>query len=111
MVTKNFCAVVATERYYEAAAVYTSSSLDNNNERHQKWTQMAENLGRGLAERSTELVYGGGSRGLMGVVSLAALEAGGKIQGWLLPEFVQTGEDEYDYPQKPHDRMALDIGD
>jgi len=37
----------------------------------------AAGLGRLLAERKIELVYGGGNIGLMGVLADAALEAGG----------------------------------
>ena len=41
----------------------------------------AELLGKTLAERGLELVYGGGNVGLMGVVADACLAAGGKVVG------------------------------
>ncbi len=41
----------------------------------------AEALGQMLAERSIELVYGGGNVGLMGIVADACLAAGGKAVG------------------------------
>ena len=41
----------------------------------------AEALGKLLAERGIELVYGGGNVGLMGVVADACLAAGGKVVG------------------------------
>ena len=41
----------------------------------------AEALGQMLAERSIELVYGGGNVGLMGIVADACLAAGGKVVG------------------------------
>ncbi|MEA2134217.1 MAG: hypothetical protein QOC68_2126 [Solirubrobacteraceae bacterium] len=41
----------------------------------------AGDLGRGLAERGIELVYGGAHVGLMGVVADAALEGGGRVVG------------------------------
>lgn len=45
------------------------------------WRRAAERLGRGLAERGIELVYGGGTIGLMGEVANAALAAGGRVIG------------------------------
>lgn len=47
----------------------------------------AEALGAGLARAGMQLVYGGGSIGLMGVVAEAALQAGGKVTG-VIPEFL-----------------------
>jgi hypothetical protein len=44
-------------------------------------------LGRGIAERSLGLVYGGGSIGLMGVVADAALAAGGEVVG-VIPDVI-----------------------
>ena len=41
----------------------------------------ARELGRSIARRGLELVFGGGHIGLMGVVADAALEAGGKVIG------------------------------
>jgi uncharacterized protein (TIGR00730 family) len=40
-------------------------------------------VGRLLAGEGIELVYGGGSVGLMGVVADAALEAGGRVVGYI----------------------------
>lgn len=45
----------------------------------------AEDLGRLLAERRIELVYGGGNVGLMGVLADACLAAGGLVTG-IIPE-------------------------
>ncbi len=45
------------------------------------YAEVANRLGRILAERDTTLVYGGGHVGLMGVVADAALEAGGEVIG------------------------------
>jgi uncharacterized protein (TIGR00730 family) len=45
----------------------------------------AEKLGRLLATRGIELVYGAGNIGLMGAVADACLEAGGKVIG-VIPE-------------------------
>jgi uncharacterized protein (TIGR00730 family) len=45
------------------------------------WRRAAERLGRGLAERGVELVYGGGTIGLMGEIADAAIAAGGRVTG------------------------------
>jgi uncharacterized protein (TIGR00730 family) len=45
------------------------------------YRQMAQALGRELANRGIGLVYGGASRGLMGATADAALEAGGEVIG------------------------------
>ena len=53
--------------------------------RRPEYQAAAERLGRLLAERRIELVYGGGNVGLMGVVADACLEAGGSVNG-VIPE-------------------------
>ncbi|MGE0734962.1 MAG: TIGR00730 family Rossman fold protein [Alphaproteobacteria bacterium] len=55
------------------------------------WAAAAEALGRGLAERGMELVYGGGRVGLMGIAADAALRAGGKVTG-IIPHFLRKAE-------------------
>ena len=45
------------------------------------FTAAAERFGAGVAERGIELVYGGASVGLMGVVADAAVAAGGRVTG------------------------------
>jgi len=42
---------------------------------------MADRLGRVIAERGLELVYGAGNVGLMGILADAALDAGGRVVG------------------------------
>ena len=51
----------------------------------------AEKLGRLLAGRGIELVYGGGNIGLMGAVADACLEAGGTVIG-IIPEALMGKE-------------------
>lgn len=51
----------------------------------------AAGLGRLLAERKIELVYGGGNIGLMGVLADAALEASGRVIG-VIPESLMAKE-------------------
>ena len=55
------------------------------------FTQAAEQLGRSLAERGVRLVYGGGSIGLMGVVTQTVLDHGGEVTG-VIPEFLMRRE-------------------
>ena len=55
------------------------------------YRRTADLLGRTLAGRGIELVYGGGRVGLMGVVADAALGAGGRVVG-VLPKGLFTRE-------------------
>ena len=51
----------------------------------------ADALGRLLAERGIELVYGGGKVGLMGIVADACLAAGGRVTG-IIPDALMKWE-------------------
>ncbi|MEQ8699567.1 MAG: TIGR00730 family Rossman fold protein [Bauldia litoralis] len=51
----------------------------------------AETLGREMAARSLELVFGGGNSGLMGAISDAARAAGGKVTG-IIPRDLKQRE-------------------
>ena len=62
----------------------------------------AEKLGRLLAERGIELVYGAGNVGLMGAVADACLEAGGTVIG-IIPEALVGKE----VAGRPVDHRAL----
>jgi len=53
--------------------------------------ELAAEFARRCVAQSAEIVYGGGSVGLMGVVADAALAAGGKVIG-VIPEFLATRE-------------------
>jgi hypothetical protein len=53
-----------------------------------RYFELAEELGRRIAERGWELVWGGGRYGLMGAVSRGARAAGGRTVGVILQEFV-----------------------
>lgn len=50
--------------------------------------QIAEDLGRLIAERRWRLVFGGGRHGLMGAASRAARAAGGTVSGIILQQFI-----------------------
>jgi uncharacterized protein (TIGR00730 family) len=71
----------------------------------------AETLGRELAERNIELVYGGGRRGLMGTLASAALMAGGRVVG-VIPqalvdlEVAHRGLSELHIVHSMHERKA-----
>ena len=58
-------------------AVFCGSSMPHNKE----IVEAAAALGRRIAQEGHTLVYGGSNLGLMGVVSGAALEAGGHVVG------------------------------
>jgi uncharacterized protein (TIGR00730 family) len=51
----------------------------------------ATRVGELLAKNDVGLVYGGGSLGLMGAVSNAVIENGGRVTG-IIPEFLKTKE-------------------
>ena len=48
-------------------------------------------LGRSIAESGLHLIYGGGTKGIMGAVSDGALRAGGKVTG-IIPHFLLNKE-------------------
>lgn len=48
-------------------------------------------LGRSIAEAGLRLVYGGGTRGIMGAVAESAMRAGGKVTG-IIPRFLVNRE-------------------
>jgi uncharacterized protein (TIGR00730 family) len=78
----------------------------------EEYAAAARALGRELACRGLGLVYGGSSRGLMGVVADAALEAGAEVIG-VLPrglfarEVAHTGLTELREVGSMHERKAL----
>jgi uncharacterized protein (TIGR00730 family) len=53
--------------------------------------EAARRFGELLAKEGVGLVYGGGSRGLMGAVATALLDNGGHVTG-VIPEFLQNRE-------------------
>ena len=77
-----------------------------------RYRELARALGRLLVQRGCGLVFGGGSVGLMGVVSDAVLEAGGEVIG-VIPrslatkELLHTGVPDMRVVDSMHDRKAL----
>ncbi|WP_299861480.1 TIGR00730 family Rossman fold protein [uncultured Hoeflea sp.] len=51
----------------------------------------AETLGRAMADNGIDLVYGGGTKGIMGAVAEAVMAGGGKAIG-IIPEFLMDKE-------------------
>lgn len=49
--------------------------------------EAGRNFGRTLAENNLRLVYGGGTKGIMGAVAAGVLSAGGHVTG-IIPEFL-----------------------
>jgi len=57
------------------------------------YLEAASELGTGLGEAGYALVYGGGSRGMMGAVSRGVHARGGRVHGIILDTFRVTGGD------------------
>ena len=83
-----------------------------------RFAEVTRELAVGLATRGIGIVYGGASRGLMGVLADAALAAGGEVIG-VLPrslghrELAHTGLSELHIVETMHERKArmLDLSD
>jgi len=69
-----------------------------------RWAQAAYDVGRELAEREIELVYGGGGSGLMGRVSQGVLDHGGHVYG-VIPRFMVDRE----WGRVREDRVELHV--
>ena len=67
--------------------VYCGSSTGND----PRYVEAARSLGYSIAEAGLRLVYGGGTRGIMGAVSDATLAGGGKVTG-IIPRFLLNRE-------------------
>ena len=71
----------------ESICVYCASGPGND----PAFMNAATKLGRILAENGIRLVYGGGSRGMMGAVAKSVLDHGGQVTG-IIPDFLQDKE-------------------
>jgi len=67
--------------------VYCGSRYGTN----EKYKEAADILGKSIAAGGLKLVFGGGTRGLMGTTAGAARDAGGKVLG-IIPEFLKKQE-------------------
>jgi uncharacterized protein (TIGR00730 family) len=76
------------------------------------YLEIANNVGRLLATRGIELVYGGGNVGLMGALASASLSAGGRVIG-VIPQMLvdreaaHTGLSELRIVNSMHERKFL----
>jgi uncharacterized protein (TIGR00730 family) len=75
------------ERVFRRVCVFSGSRVGSD----PSYQQGAHKLGVTLAEQNIELVYGGGSVGLMGIIADSILDSGGRAIG-VLPEFLATKE-------------------
>ena len=88
--------------------VFCGSSVGN----QRAYSDAAEALGAGLAERGIGLVYGGGNVGLMGVIADAVIARGGQVIG-VIPqsladrEIAHTGITELRVVDSMHTRKAM----
>ena len=71
----------------ESICVYCGSS----NGAAEIYREAGFSLGAAIAEAGLRLVYGGGTRGIMGAVAEGALDRGGKVTG-IIPEFLVRKE-------------------
>lgn len=55
------------------------------------YLKAGQTLGRSIAAAGLRLVYGGGTKGIMGAVAEGALRAGGKVSG-IIPRFLMNKE-------------------
>ncbi len=67
--------------------VYCGSSPGNDPE----YLESGRILGRAIGEAGLRLVYGGGTKGIMGAVAEGTMEAGGKVIG-IIPRFLMNKE-------------------
>lgn len=72
---------------FRRVCVYCGS----NSGKHRKYADAAKALGRALAARDLELVYGGADKGLMGMVASTVLAQGGRVIG-VIPELLMQAE-------------------
>lgn len=59
--------------------------------RNTDYTEAGRILGRSIAENGLRLVYGGGTRGIMGAVASGVMSSGGAVTG-IIPEFLMDKE-------------------
>ncbi|MGB3537519.1 MAG: TIGR00730 family Rossman fold protein [Mesorhizobium sp.] len=70
-----------------SVCVYCGSSVGRN----EAYLKAGRTLGRSLAKAGLRLVYGGGTKGIMGAVCEGALQAGGAVIG-IIPRFLMNKE-------------------
>ncbi|KAF5324522.1 hypothetical protein D9611_004577 [Ephemerocybe angulata] len=86
-----------------AVAVYCGSSTGN----QPAYVKAAMSVGQALARAKRPLVYGGGSKGIMGVVSGAVLEGGGKVTGIVPYAMISAGGE----AEKTHSAVMVQLNE
>jgi uncharacterized protein (TIGR00730 family) len=70
-----------------SVCVYCGSSPG----RGQRYVEAGQVLGRSIAQAGLRLIYGGGTKGIMGAVADGAIRGGGKVTG-IIPRFLISKE-------------------
>ena len=92
-----------TTRPIGAVAVFCGSNFGGSD----VYRQGAAQLGATLAEAGITLIYGGTTKGLMGVVAEATLEAGGTVHGVITERLHQSG---HSHPRLTRHEIATRFG-
>lgn len=77
---------------WNSVAVFCGSKNGNNS----LFVKHAAAVGQLLAQKNIQLVYGGGRRGLMGVVADAVLQSNGNVVG-VIPSLLNEKEHQHEY--------------
>ncbi|KAI0026722.1 hypothetical protein K488DRAFT_64932 [Vararia minispora EC-137] len=99
--TINVASAEAVTQRSRAVTVFCASSPGND----PAFRAAATSVGRALATTKRALVYGGGSKGLMGLVSAAVIEGGGDVTG-VVPDAMLKAGGEDDKTRRPDDHGA-----
>jgi uncharacterized protein (TIGR00730 family) len=73
------------------------------------YAQEAQRMGRMLGEAGYDLIYGGGSSGLMGIVSRAGSDAGAKIIGIVPKGFTKESPSPITLPANWQEKVVEDL--
>lgn len=82
---------------YSSVTVFCGSKLGLN----PLYQQHAKELGALLVQHNIQLVYGGGNRGLMGIVANEVMNGGGKVTG-VMPQLLMEKEAAHDHITAMH---------
>jgi uncharacterized protein (TIGR00730 family) len=84
---KNKLLLIKNKNLMKSVLVYCGANAGKN----PIYAETAKNLGLELVKRQLRLIYGGGSLGLMGVVSTTVMDNGGEVTG-IIPNFLDRLE-------------------
>ena len=82
---------MSDSEFFEMAPIRVTVYMASSNSVDEKYFRVAKELGNEIAKGGMQLVYGGGSKGLMGAVADAVLEEGGAVTG-IIPTFMKERE-------------------